>query len=77
MSPNYQAINANRERQQRAAASARISDIARDATSIQKQTGCTRTEALRIAERAKALHDGCSMPMAQARDLAISEGAAS
>jgi hypothetical protein len=51
MKPNYQAINANREKARRRAAAHRISEVARIATQYQQQGVATRTEALRLAER--------------------------
>jgi hypothetical protein len=40
-----------RQNQQRSADVQRTSEVARQATDIQRQTGCTRTEALRAAEK--------------------------
>jgi hypothetical protein len=40
-----------RQNRQRSADVQRTSEVARQATDIQRQTGCTRTEALRAAEK--------------------------
>lgn len=48
--PNFKAVNATREKAKREAENARINEIARLASDIKVETGCTRTEALRIAE---------------------------
>jgi hypothetical protein len=50
MRPNYNAINAARSRAIVNAEVQRTSEVARIATELQRQTGCTRTEALRIAD---------------------------
>jgi hypothetical protein len=47
---NFTAINATRLREQRNSEHQRRSDVTREANDIQQQTGCTRTEALRVAE---------------------------
>lgn len=47
---DYNSINANRETALRNAEVQRTSEVARIASQIQAQTGCTRTEALRIAD---------------------------
>ncbi len=49
--PSYSAINARREQMKRNAEAARTSEVAHAATQIQQQTGCTRSEALRVAEK--------------------------
>lgn len=50
--PDYRRIQQTLIRAQYKHLNQRISEVARMATQIQQQTGCTRTEALRVAERA-------------------------
>lgn len=51
MKHNAALVQATRQRAQRALEQTRISEVARTATQIEQQQGCTRTEALRLAER--------------------------